>query len=228
MNNLKEEYLTSTEEDFLFEIDDSMYFIMQFGFLLMSIWLFFFSYIINDFNFYNMFHHNHRSFMIIILTSSMFIRQIIVVPMYFIRRDRKIRFYSTHIQRTKKRMNVNLNKLTEAYILKMSFLSDALNDRSGNATVGKIIFFTIGIIIVLPMWLSFFLLSLHNIRFSFYMDNLIVIENNGSSAVSIPLKIITKNDFLKVENYFKTIVHKELKDIEHRFIEIPNNPKKNF
>lgn len=205
-----------------------MYFITQLALLFMSVWFFSFSYIINDFNFYNMFHNNHRSFMIIILSSSLLIRQLIVLPMYFIKRDRKIKFYTTHIQRTKKQMNVNLNKLTEAYILKMNFLSGALTDRSGNASLAKFIFFTIGIIIIMPMWLAFFVTALYNGRKTFYMDNLILIENNGSSAVSIPLKIITKNDFLKVENYFKTIVHKEFRDIEHGFIEIPNEPKENF
>lgn len=211
-------------DNFLFEIDDTAYLVTYFGTLLLGIIILSLIYFIDS----TLFSGDHRSFLASTGSMVLILISLINIYLYLSNNNMKIRFYKDHIERTRLNMQVNLNKLTEAYILKLNISSGPIKKRSNSKFFAFLSIIIAGPLMLTPMVLASFIISLFNKRKAPYMNTLLLIEDDGYTSVSFPLNTIKTEDFTLIKNYLKEYLSVEIKDIQHGFIKVAGEPIKNF
>jgi len=212
------------EDDFLFEIDDTAYLVTYVGLFTLAVMALILVYFITD----GWTHGDHRSLFVTSGSIAAIITSLINLSLYFFKKNMKIRFYKDGIVRTRLKMKVDLNKIVEAYILKLNVSDGPIKKRISSKLLILLSSIIAGPFIYIPILIGSFLISLFNGRRAFYMNTLLLIEDDGYTAVSFPLNVIKKKDHELISSYLKGRVDVELKNIQHGFIKVAGEPIKNF
>lgn len=227
MFNNQQKENPAPEECFLFEIDDKMYLIGVMGEFMAGIISFYLIFVFNHFSLDEVLE-GRRSYMVFMLGIIIIMRGVIRVPLYVLLGHKKIKFYKDIIFSTHKKRIFKLTDFDEGYLVKYSYIYDKMGERTqwGKKTIFVVVLF--GPFLIIPFAVGVFILGLFLKRIVFFVNTLVLMKEKEDQLLSIPLRLISSDDYQKVYNYFLEQRNLNIAQLEERKMTFPRSKKSNL